>query len=163
MTKVSRKPMDPNIMGKLINELWSAFTLMATKEDIRLLCKDLLTHTELAMFAKRLAIARMLQENYTYDEIQSRVEVTPGTVNHVSQTLVEKGQGYREAHKVLLQQDRKRQKREEERQKNWENPFRQKAQRKTLGGALVKAGVSKLDRLITKKLKESSAKKTLPA
>lgn len=57
MTKLSRRKIETNKMGEYINDLWSAFTLMDSKEKVRLLFKDLVTHTELKMWAKRLGVA----------------------------------------------------------------------------------------------------------
>src|SRR6185369_1853668 len=101
MTKLSRKLLDPEKFGHYINNLWSAFTLMDTKEDIRLLFKDLFTHTEYKMFAKRLEIARRLLSQETYYDIQKAMNVTSHTVMRVNDRLSERGEGLRLAHKKL--------------------------------------------------------------
>lgn len=98
MTKLSRRPVDPEKFGHYVNNLWSAFTLMDSKEDIRLLFKDLFTHTEYKMFAKRLEIARRLLESGSYLDIQKEMSVTANTVTRVSNVLSTKGDGLRKAH-----------------------------------------------------------------
>ena len=84
MIKVSRKYLDPKDFGHYVNNLWSAFTSMDTKEDVRLLFKDLFTHTEYKMFAKRLEIARRLIAGQTYEDITQALKVTSRTINAIS-------------------------------------------------------------------------------
>ena len=153
--------MDPEKFGHYVNNLWSAFTLMDSKEDIRLLFKDLFTHTEYKMFAKRLEIARRLLEKNSYHDIQHSLNVTPNTITRISNVLIEKGEGLKKAHGKLNQLEEKYLSQQREMTKNLENPFRAKAKRVTLGGALLKAGAVALDKKIAKIVKHNSAKKTL--
>lgn len=162
MTKLSKKPVDPENFGHYVNNLWSAFTLMDSKQDIRLLFKDLFTRTEYKMFAKRLEIARRLLEAETYENIQQALKVTPSTINRVNTVLAEKGDGLRKAHNKLGLLEEKYLAKQREITKNLENPFRRKAQRKTLLGTVLKAGVIQLDKTISRKIKQSSAKKQFP-
>ena len=163
MTKLSRKQIDPKQFGLYVNNLWSAFTLMDSKEDIRLLFKDLFTHTEYKMFAKRLEIARRLLQKQIYEDIQKALNVTPNTVTKVSNILAEKGEGLRKAHDKLAKLEEKYFQRQREKTKNLENPFRRKTQRKTVLGELIKAGVKELDRTVSRNLKRRTAKKSLSA
>src|SRR3989344_809028 len=101
MTKLSRLHLDPQHFGHYVNNLWSAFTLMDSKEDVRLLFKDLFTHTEYKMFAKRLEIARRLISGQKYDEIKDALKVTAVTISHVNNILSERGEGYRIANNKL--------------------------------------------------------------
>jgi len=162
MTKLSKRQVDPEKFGHYVNNLWSAFTLMDSKEDIRLLFKDMFTHTEYKMFAKRLEIARRLIKGERYDDIKNDLKVTSNTISRVNNMLTERGEGYRKAHEKLEEIEEKYSTKERERTRNLENPFRQKLQRKTLGGALLKAGVNKLDTLISRKLKQRTVQKLLP-
>ena len=102
MTKLSRRILDPKVFGHYVNNLWSAFTLMDSKEDIKLLFKDLFTHTEYKMFAKRLEIARRLFAKETYENIQKALNVTARTVTNINNILAEKGEGLRKAHEKLV-------------------------------------------------------------
>lgn len=161
MTKLSRKYMDPEKFGNYVNNLWSAFTLMDSKEDVRLLFKDLFTHTEYKMFAKRLEVARRLLEKEIYQVIQQEMNVTPNTITKVSNVLAEKGEGLRKAHEKLRRLEEKYLDRRQEITKNLENPFRQKTQRKTVLGALIKVGALAADKAISRKLKQRTARKKL--
>ncbi len=162
MTKVSRKPIDPQKFGQYVNNLWSAFTLMTSKEDIRSLFKDLFTHTEYKMFAKRLEIARRLLKQESYQSIQIELNVNAGTVGRVSNVLNERGDGLRQASRELDALGEKYWTRKREKTKNLENPFRQKLQRKTLLGTALKVGAREVDRVISRKFKQATAKKQLP-
>lgn len=163
MTKLSKKPVDPEKFGHYVNNLWSAFTLMESKEDIRLLFKDLFTHTEYKMFAKRLEIARLLIQGENYRNIENNLKVTSGTVNKLSNILTEKGDGLRKAHHKLELLEEKYLNRQRERTKNLENPWRKRVKdhQKTVLNTLIKVGVKELDKTISRKLKQKTAKRRL--
>jgi uncharacterized protein YerC len=165
MTKLSRKHTDPEKLGNYINNLWSAFVLMDSKQDIRLLFKDLFTHTEYKMFANRLEIARRLLRGERYEDIEKDLNVTAGTIARINNILSEKGDGLRKAHSKLNELEAKYEQKQRERAKNLENPFRLKVKQhnKTLLGEAIKVGVKELDKVISKKLKQRTAKKDLPS
>lgn len=73
MTKLSKRLLDPKDLGLYINNLWSVFTLLDSKDQVRALFRDLFTHTEYKMFAKRLEIAKRLLEGQTYEEISQNL------------------------------------------------------------------------------------------
>lgn len=98
MTKLSRKYLSSDKMGYYINNLWAGFTLMDNKEDIRLLFRDLFTHTEYKMFAKRLEVARRLLDGELYIDIEKQLNVTERTIANISNILAEKGDGFRKVH-----------------------------------------------------------------
>lgn len=95
MVKLSR--LESEYLGWFINSLWNAFTLAKDKIEIRALLKDLLTHTEIKMLAKRLQIAKMLLEGYDYQSIKQAVKVTDPTIAKISNGLEEKGEGLRQS------------------------------------------------------------------
>ena len=161
MTKLSRKSIDTEKMGCYINNLWAAFTLMDCKEDIRLLFKDLFTHTEYKMLAKRLEIARRLLEKEPYLIIQEDLSVTANTVTRVNNILAEKGEGLRKVHTKLKRQEEKIQKRRKNYIRNLENPQLRKLHRRTVLGAAIKMGALQADKAMSRKLKSSSAQKQL--
>lgn len=164
MTKISKKQLDPTRMGEYINNLWSAFTLMDNKEDIRLLFKDLFTHTEFQMFAKRLEVARRLLREEGYQAIQIALNVTSGTVGRISNVLVIKGNGLRKAHAKLEKLEGDYLKKQKEVADNLSNPFARKIKnhQKTALGETLKAGILAIDKKIIQKIKENTAKKKLP-
>ena len=161
MTKLSRKFVDPFEMGGYINNLWSALTLMDSKEDIKQLVKDLFTHTEYKMLAKRLEISRLLLNGSDYHSIEKKLCVTPVTISRISNVLAEKGAGLRKANYKLNLIEEKRLVKQKAKTDNMANPFLRKVRRKTLGGAIIKTGLIILDKKISKFVKQRSAKKSL--
>lgn len=107
MTKLSRKYISSDKIGHYINNLWSGFTLMETKEEIRLLFRDLFTHTEYKMFAKRLEIARRVLSGEGYDQIINELNVTERTIANINNILAEKGHGFRKVHEKLTAIEKK--------------------------------------------------------
>jgi TrpR-related protein YerC/YecD len=162
MTKLSRKFLNPERLGNYINNLWSAFALADSKEDIKILFKDLFTHTEYKMFAKRMEIARRLLNGESYETIEQELSVTSNTITRVNNILAEKGNGYRWVNNKLNKLEEKILANQQERTRNLENPFRKKAQRKTVLGELVKTGLKTAKKAISRKIKHNSAKKYLP-
>src|SRR3989338_10118526 len=144
MTKVSRKPL-PKEFGDYVNNLWAAFTLLDTKVDVRLLFKDMYSHTEYKMFAKRLEIARRLLDGQSYISIRQALSVTDATISVVSNILAERGDGYRKVHKKLSDLDEEYRKKESEKHDRMSNPFKYRTKRKTVGGEIIKAGLRALD------------------
>jgi len=101
MTKLSRRKLDSKDFGHYINNLWSVFTLLDSKEQVRSLFRDLITHTEYKMFAKRLEIAKRLIEGQTYGEISEALKVAPNTIAVINNTLERDGSGLRIAYEKL--------------------------------------------------------------
>ena len=163
MTKLSKKIIDSEKFGQYINNLWSAFVLMNSKEDIRLLFKDLFTRTEYKMFAKRLEIARRLLGGEIYQTIQVALNVTSGTVGRVNNILSEKGDGLRKAHKSLNDLELSRLAQAKKITDNMANPFLAKIKnhQKTVLGQALKAGVLTLDKKLSTMNKKRTARKFL--
>lgn len=108
MSKLSRRQLNPRDLGHYINNLWSVFTLIDSKNDVRSLFRDLFTHTEYKMLAKRFEIARRLLDGQTYEEIARDLKVTMHTISSVSNSLARSGEGYRVAHRELSLLERKK-------------------------------------------------------
>lgn len=161
MTKVSKRTIEIADFGYYVNNLWSAFTLADSKEQIRLLFKDLFTHTEYTMFAKRLEVARRLLNSQSYEQIQEELKVTSQTIAKINNILADKGEGLRTVCTKLENILHKQVERNKQHQHNLANPFEKKLHRKTVLGAVIAQGVKSLDKKITQKLKQRSAKKNL--
>ncbi|MBI3952472.1 MAG: hypothetical protein HY336_00775 [Candidatus Doudnabacteria bacterium] len=162
MTKLSRLNLDPKDFGYYINNLWSVFTLIDKKEDIRLLFRDLFTHTEYKMFAKRLEIARRLLEGQTYEEISSDLKVTEHTIATVSNTLARDGKGLRVAHAKLQALGKAYQARRDKYQDFLERKRFPKFREQVLVENLAKAGLRGARNVIRGAIRKSTGKKQLP-
>ena len=97
MTKVSRIRLDPRHLGFFINNFWNLITLLENKDQVASFLKDLLTHTEMKMFAKRVQIAKMLLEGYDYRAIKGFVRVTDPTVAKINNKLETGAEGLKTA------------------------------------------------------------------
>lgn len=120
MTKISRKTVDPDLMGNYVNNLWSVFAMIKDKEEIKFLFRDLFTHTEYKMFAKRLEIAHRLLEGETYESIMDHLKVTERTISTVSNILERAGEGFRLADRKLKELEKTFQQKRTERKSRLE-------------------------------------------
>lgn len=97
MTKISRIKIDPKHLGFFLNNFWNLITLLEDKEQVKDFLKNLLTHTEMKMLAKRIQIAKMLLEGYNYRDIRNYVKVTDPTISKISNILATGGEGLKSA------------------------------------------------------------------
>lgn len=97
MTKISRIKVDPRHLGFFINNFWNLITLLENKDQVASFLKDLLTHTEMKMFAKRIQIAKMLLDGYDYRAIRNYVKVSDTTISTISNKLEIGGEGLKTA------------------------------------------------------------------
>lgn len=157
MIKLSRKQIEIKDFSFYINNLWSAFTLMDSKEEIRLLSRDLFTHTEYKMFAKRLEIARRLIAKQSYEDIIKALNVTPNTITKISNILSESGEGLRIVDKKLGALEEKFEKKRVYNQKLLERRVRNKPAAETFLPDLLKTGISSAVNHLKKARKKASA------
>lgn len=87
MTKVSRIKLSDKHLFALQDTLWMLITLLESKKQVNDFFTSLLTHTEIEMISKRIAIAKMLQDGYNYQVIKSYLCVTDSTVARMSNVL----------------------------------------------------------------------------
>lgn len=134
-----------------------------SKEDIKLLFKDLFTHTEYKMFAKRLEIARSLLRELRYEDIKNYLNVTEHTIAKISNILEQKGDGFRKTHAELSKLEEEYIKKQRQINKDLQNPFSKKARSgsRTLLGQAVKIGLKAVDAKISKNIKRRSAAQQL--
>lgn len=97
MTKISRIKVDSRHLGFFINNFWNLITLLENKDQVASFLKDLLSHTEMKMFAKRIQIAKMLMEGYDYRAIRNYVKVSDTTIATINNKLQVGGEGLKTA------------------------------------------------------------------
>lgn len=95
MVKFDPKVLTPENQGKVLSEFYKAATLIESYEEAKTFFKDLLPLKETAMLARRLQIARMLIEEYTYDEIKTSLKIGSSTISKIQNWLEAGGTGYR--------------------------------------------------------------------
>ena len=93
MTKVSRYKLDPEKRNLILNDFWSAVTLLDDKKQISNFFKSLLTHTEMEMVSKRIQIVKMLLNGRSYEEIKRTIKVTDSTIARINNLLASENNG----------------------------------------------------------------------
>lgn len=150
MTKISRIPTDPRHMGFFIHNFWVLITLLEDKDGVKDFLKDLLTHTEMKMFAKRIQIAKMLIEGYDYRSIRGFVKVTDTTIAKINNMLAIGGEGFRtgisKLQKIEMEIDKERMRVTPNFRKNYPTYF------------LPDRAIDEISKLLKKKRKRDSAK-----
>jgi len=76
----------------ILGDFYSSFLLIEDEGELIAYLNDLLSEPELEMLARRVQIARMLKEGFTYEEIRTALYVSEGTVASCAQSL-KRGEG----------------------------------------------------------------------
>jgi len=76
----------------ILNDFYNSFLLIENESELISYLNDLLSEPELEMLARRVQIARMLKEGFTYEEIRNALYVSEGTVASCAQSL-KRGEG----------------------------------------------------------------------
>jgi len=95
MPQVSRRFIDKKTQDKIFSLFISSLIKCNSQDRALKLVEDLFTPTEKIMFAKRVAIAYMLQEGYDYRFISQTLKVSTTTIGLLSSWLKIKGEGIR--------------------------------------------------------------------
>lgn len=96
MAKFSRIPkLSKKERQELLIALCEALSSIKKNEEAAQFLSDLLSPQELEMLAKRLAIAKLLIENKTYDSIRNILKVSHNTIARVNAWLTLSGSGFR--------------------------------------------------------------------
>lgn len=86
--------LDERIMNEQINELAKAMLLLDTPEEAYLFFEDIFTIKELQAVAQRLAVARLLKQKVTYQDIAERTGASTATISRVNRSLTYGAGGY---------------------------------------------------------------------
>ncbi len=110
MTRIRYKDLSKEEQQELLKKFFIAIVSLESYEEVSNFFKDLLQADETIMLARRLKIADMLEDGYTYEEIANRMDVGFDTISRVNQWLQYGSGGY----KVAIKRLRKIEKRENE-------------------------------------------------
>ena len=86
MPQVSRRKLDKEVKQKIYESFYKALGLLG-ENDAKYFVNDLLTPTEKIMIPKRLAIAILLSQEWSYNAIRETLKVTQTTISSVSKVL----------------------------------------------------------------------------
>lgn len=99
---------------RLIAEFYDTINSLKDRNEVRLFFKDLLTPNEIAMLMRRLEIAVLLESGVTYDKIVKLLGVGKPKIANIHKILLTEGNGYKLAIDRLLEDRKKRIKKEED-------------------------------------------------
>ena len=90
---------NPKIQNEQTDLLISAVLALSNKEDAYRFFEDICTAQEFKSLAQRMAVAKLLQDNETYQEIVTQTGASSATISRVNRSLRYGADGYQ---KVLL-------------------------------------------------------------
>ena len=77
-----------------IDQLFSAVLLLEDEEDCYRFFEDLCTINEIHALAQRLAVAKLLSENKTYNQVEKIAGASAATISRVNKCLMYGAEGY---------------------------------------------------------------------
>ena len=83
MTHLSKRKLKKDVADELADQFLTFMSLARTKQDARILARELLSQTERVMLAKRLAVVVLLVRGYTFQQIETTLGVTRQTVSRL--------------------------------------------------------------------------------
>ena len=79
--------MNRKLQSENIDVLYEAVGLIETREEFYNFFEDLCTITELQAMAHRFAVAKMLTEGYTYQEISEKTGASTATISRINKCI----------------------------------------------------------------------------
>ena len=86
--------LDERIASEQIDELAKAMLLIGSEEEAYRFFEDIFTVKELQAVAQRLAVARLLKDKVTYQDIAERTGASTATISRVNRSLSYGAGGY---------------------------------------------------------------------
>lgn len=86
--------MNRKLQSENIDVLYEAVGLIETREEFYNFFEDLCTITELQAMAHRFAVAKMLTEGYTYQEISEKTGASTATISRINKCIGYGADGY---------------------------------------------------------------------
>lgn len=77
------KPLD----ASNLNDLYQAFSVLKTPDEVSMFLQDLCTPQELVAIAQRYQIAKLLSEDCRYSEIVAKTGTSTATISRVNRSL----------------------------------------------------------------------------
>lgn len=98
MPRFQMDSLHPDDQKKIIRELIKLFTYPETEKEMGNFILSLLTKSEIGMIHRRVHIAFLLDEGFTFEEIQDRLSVGKDKISRVKKKLnSDRGQALRKA------------------------------------------------------------------
>ncbi len=98
MSRYNLQKLTPKTREILFNEYCKAVLKLRNVKEVREFFNDLFSFTEFGMLARRLLVAKMLIDSFTYEEISQKLKMGMDTIEKINRNL-NFGKGY----KLVLQ------------------------------------------------------------
>ncbi len=82
---------------KFLGEFYTMVSMLRTRNEVRNFFKDLLTLSEVVMISRRIQVAQLLLEGFTYGQIRKKLKVGIDTIRQVERWLNNGFGGYKQA------------------------------------------------------------------
>lgn len=86
---------DSKLKSKFTDELFEAILLLENIEECYRFFEDISTIKELHALSQRLKVAKLLEENKTYIEIEELTHASTATISRINRCLVYGADGYK--------------------------------------------------------------------
>ena len=96
----------PKIKDKDIDELFKAILTLETVEECYRFFEDICTVKEVISFSQRLQVAKLLQEEKTYEFIENETGASTATISRINKFLHYGSDGYKVALKRLKENNK---------------------------------------------------------
>ncbi|MDA8205939.1 MAG: YerC/YecD family TrpR-related protein [Thermaerobacter sp.] len=87
--------MNPKLKNHETDQLCEAILSLENTDECYAFLEDILTISEIQSIAQRLAVARMLDDGQTYDDIERMTGASSATISRVKRCLTFGADGYR--------------------------------------------------------------------
>lgn len=87
--------MNPKLKNHDTDMLCEALLSLTTVDECYAFLEDILTVSEMQSIAQRMAVARMLDQGQTYDDIEKLTGASSATISRVKRCLTFGADGYR--------------------------------------------------------------------
>jgi len=85
---------DSKVRSDQVDELFKAILMLKTEEECYRLFEDLCTFKEIQSMAQRLQVAKMLKDEKTYGEIETKTRASTATISRINKFLQYGSDGY---------------------------------------------------------------------
>src|SRR4030042_3708894 len=93
-----------------LGEFYDMIALLKNRDEVKQFFKDLLTLSEVVMISRRLQVAKMLLEGFTYRKIRMKLKIGLSTIVSVERWLNQGFGGY----KNIIQRPKKKERKSKE-------------------------------------------------
>lgn len=99
--RLSKQKISQETQQQIFSDFYQLLADLQKEEEVKTFLEDFLTKGELLSLTKRLAIAFMLEKEYSYGEIKKKLSVSSATIASVQEMMKKKSVGFALALKRL--------------------------------------------------------------